>query len=81
MFFQQQAFMSTSSDLLSKKNVQSWRNLSQQDRRRAATSMFLSIEDVGFHACKLIDTGTSELTVDENIGTFWIILRQTSYNI
>ncbi|CAG5131799.1 unnamed protein product [Candidula unifasciata] len=45
----------------------SWRNLSHQDRRRAATSLFLSVEDVGFHAGRLIDAGSSELTVDENI--------------
>ncbi|GFN79102.1 adhesion g protein-coupled receptor l2 [Plakobranchus ocellatus] len=63
----QQAFVSTSSELLSASNGDVWHELSDRDCRRAATSLVLALEDTGFTVANNMEIGDSSVTSDKNV--------------
>ncbi|XP_059142872.1 adhesion G protein-coupled receptor L3-like isoform X5 [Physella acuta] len=61
------AFLESSSSLLVNKHMPSWKRLSRQYRKKAATTLIVYLEETGFHVSKHMEMGTTDVEIDNNI--------------
>ena len=59
------------SNLLSKKQEETWKTLAHSDRKKVASSLVLNMESTGFEIASVMDQEQSVVAADENLCKFY----------